>query len=226
MSKSTPKTVYPQIKICGLTDAANAGHASQAGADFIGLVFVPSSPRFVRFDTARNVMSCGALSGQDKPKIVGLFVNPTDEDLQRAMDLEILDMIQLHGDEPPARVQDVKRLTDLPIIKALPIAEESDLDNIPAYEAIADWLLFDTKPAPNEGHGGTGRSFDWHILANRTFTVPWMLAGGLNADNVVEALNILSPDAVDVSSGVESSRGVKDHTKIDAFIHAVRTRQA
>lgn len=133
-----------------------------------------------------------------------------------------LDMIQLHGNESPARVAEIRARCAMPVMKAIRIANPDDLAPVPAYEDVADWLLFDTK---TEGPltGGTGHAFDWNILKGRRFKKPWMLGGGLNAGNVGEALSLLKPDAVDVSSGVESARGVKDAAKIREFIMAVRT---
>jgi phosphoribosylanthranilate isomerase len=125
----------------------------------------------------------------------------------------------LHGSESVERIAEVKALTGCQVMKAIPVAEGLDLDVVRAYEATADWILFDT---PSAGHGGSGEAFDWSILAGYVGAKPWMLAGGLTAENVGEALAQLSPAAVDVSSGVEKSRGVKDESKIRAFIGAVK----
>lgn len=205
-----------KVKICGLKDSENLHTAIDAGADFIGMVFFEKSPRNVDYHTAANLRQLVPAH----VKAVGLFVNPTDEDLQKyAVGLN-LDVIQLHGDETPERVGEIKRIFERAVMKAIPIASAADLAVIEKYEAVADWLLFDTK-APADVRGGTGHSFDWNILAGRTFTKPWMLAGGLNAGNVQDALKILKPTAVDVSSGVEKSKGVKDPAKICEFIQAV-----
>lgn len=204
------------VKICGLSDPQGIDDAIMAGARFIGLVFVPDSPRFVSMETA-------ALLARRVPagvRTVGLFVNPGDAILEHAVSSVPLDMIQLHGDETPGRVAEVKSRTALSVMKAMRVADEDDLIAAPGFEAAADWLLFDKKS--DETYGGTGESFDWSLLKDRTFKKPWMLAGGLNAANVADALRVLSPDAVDVSSGVELARGIKDSGKITAFIQSVQ----
>lgn len=204
------------IKICGLSTPVTLACAIESGARYIGFVFYPPSPRHVEIDTAKEL----GLQIPTGVRAVGLFVNPTDEQLENTLGKVGLDMIQLHGDETPARVTEIKDKTKMPVMKAIRVATESDLDNIEDFEAAADWLLFDAK-SPDK-YGGTGHSFDWNILKGKTFSRPWMLGGGLNADNVGEALSILSPDAVDVSSGVESTKGVKDIEKIKAFINATK----
>lgn len=207
------------VKICGLNDPDNLAAAIEAGTRFVGLVFYPPSPRDVSFDTAWNL----ARAVPTGVRSVGLFVNPEDEQLERILTGIQLDMVQLHGDETPGRINEVKQRFSMPVMKAIRIRDESDLKDIDGYEAAADWLLFDARPENAELPGGTGQSFDWNILKNREFKKPWMLSGGLNESNVKEALSILKPDAVDVSSGVESAPGKKDATKIKAFINTVKT---
>ena len=203
------------VKICGLSETETLKAAIDAGADFIGFVFYPSSSRFVSIETAADL----AKLVPPTVKKVGLVVDATDQELlQITQDVE-LDILQLHGDETPQRVEEIAGLTALPIMKAIRVRSEADLENVSDYETVADWLLFDNKceTAP----GGTGESFDWGLLAGRSFSKPWMLSGGLTSENVSDALK-LSPDAVDVSSGVESAKGVKDADKIKAFIEAVK----
>lgn len=224
------------VKICGVTGPENLSAAAGAGARFVGFVFYPPSPRALSFDIAWTL-------AQKVPtglRSVGLFVDPDDDMIRRITGGIPLDMIQLHGDESPGRVAEIKAATHMPVIKAVRIAGPEDLQIVAGYEAVADWLLFDSSsPPPNppptggreedakasEGEGaqpgGTGQTFDWSLLEGRTFKKPWMLAGGLTAENVGKALKTLRPDAVDVSSGVEKSRGVKDPAKIKAFIEAV-----
>lgn len=208
------------IKICGVTTPEITSVVAGAGARFVGFVFVPQSPRFIDIERAR-------LLARQLPtgvRSVGLFVNPDDETLSRVLGAVSLDMIQLHGDESPARVQDIKSRYHIPVIKAFPISQKEDVDQIDSYLSVIDWILFDAKsPQNSDITGGNGIPFDWTILKDKKFPKPWMLSGGLTADNVGDALSVLSPDAVDVSSGVEMSRGVKDAEKIRKFIEAVKT---
>ncbi|HNQ91902.1 MAG TPA: phosphoribosylanthranilate isomerase [Alphaproteobacteria bacterium] len=206
------------IKICGIKDAESLKKTIESGARFIGLVFYPDSSRYVEPEQAR-LLSRMAPTGV---RMVGLFVNPDDSWLSHVLGIVPLDMIQLHGSEPTVRVAEIKSKYNLPIIKAIPLAKKEDLEKVDTYIQVADWLLFDTKSENTTDHGGTGRTFDWAILKNRKFSKPWMLSGGLHAGNVAEALSTLQPDAVDVSSGVESERGVKDPLKIAEFIQTVK----
>lgn len=206
------------VKICGLSTPETLQTAIEAGARFVGFVFYEPSPRNVSFDIAWNL----ARTVPTGVRSVGLFVNPEDEFLEHIVSGIQLDMIQLHGDETPGRINEIKQRFTMPVMKAIRVSTEDDLKDIEGYEAAADWLLFDAKPKNAKLPGGTGESFDWNILANRTFSKPWMLAGGINEENVAEALSILHPNAVDISSGVESSPGIKDPDKIKAFIKAVK----
>ena len=207
------------VKICGLKDPENLSAAIEAGARFVGLVFYPPSPRNVSFDTAWNL----ARAVPTGVRSVGLFVNPDNEQLERILTGVQLDMVQLHGDESPGRINEIKEHFSMPVIKAIRVRDESDLEDVEGYEAAADWLLFDARPENASLPGGTGESFDWNILKGREFKKPWMLSGGLHESNVKEALSILKPNAVDISSGVESAKGVKDAKKIKGFIEAVKT---
>jgi len=207
------------VKICGLSDPDNLAAAIEGGARFVGFVFYPPSPRNVSFDTAWNL----ARAVPTGVRSVGLFVNPEDEQLERIVTGIQLDMIQLHGDESPGRINEIKQRFSMPIIKAIRVASEEDLYDIEGFEAAADWLLFDAKPPNASLPGGTGESFDWNILKGREFKKPWMLSGGLDETNVEQALSILKPNAVDISSGVESAPGIKDENKIKNFIKAVKT---
>ena len=206
------------VKICGLSDPNNLAVAVEAGARFVGFVFYPPSPRNVSFDIAWNL----ARTIPTGVRSVGLFVNPEDKQLERILTGIQLDMVQLHGDETPGRINEIKERFSMPVIKAIRVRDESDLKDVEGYEAAADWLLFDARPENAKLPGGTGESFDWNILKNREFKKPWMLSGGLNESNVKDALSILKPNAVDISSGVESAPGIKDAEKIRAFISAVK----
>ena len=206
------------VKICGLKDPHAVTAAIEGGADFVGFVFYPHSPRYVEIETAAYL--CSYLPDHIKP--VGLFVDPTDALLEEVLSAVPLQMIQLHGDETPERVIKIKEHFSLPVMKAIPVASSDDLMTAAIYEDVADWMLFDTKSAAL--HGGTGQTFDWALLKDYPHQKPWMLAGGLNIDNISQALSALSPDAVDVSSGVESSRGIKDPEMITAFLKKIKNQ--
>lgn len=219
-----------KVKICGLSEPETLTCAIKSNADFVGLVFYEASPRHVDIEVASYL----AKQVPNGIEVVGLFVNPTDDYLRQVLNEVPLTMIQLHGSEPVSRVIEVKEKFNLPVIKALPIETADDLQNITPYDGIADWLLFDARPptSPQADDqsaklpGGNGIAFDWHILKDyqgaSPFQSKWMLAGGLTPDNIAQALKILNPDALDVSSGVESSAGVKDSDKIRSFIQAAK----
>lgn len=206
------------VKICGLRDPENLRVAAEAGARFAGFVFYPPSPRFLEIEQARIL----AESLPEGLLGVGLFVDPSDEEISRVLGTVPLDMIQLHGEESPERVAEIAALANLPVIKAIRLRAPEDIGEAEKYEEVADWLLFDSK-IDHDLPGGTGQRFDWEILKNRTFKKPWMLSGGLTPENVAEALKILKPGAMDVSSGVEAARGVKDPEKIRAFLKSVKS---
>ena len=207
------------VKICGLKSAEAVDAALDSGADMIGFVFFPPSPRNVAFDTAR------ALSERVRGRAlkVALSVDATDALLRQIIESLAPDLLQLHGRESPDRVSAVRRRFGLPVMKALPIAEEADLAAIGAYEHQADRLIFDAR-APREASrpGGLGRRFDWHLLRNIATAAPFMLSGGLDVDNVAEALRITRAPGVDVSSGIERALGEKDPDRIRAFVAAAR----
>jgi phosphoribosylanthranilate isomerase len=204
-------------KICGISEPMSLHAAVNHGARFVGFVFYPDSPRNVSIETA-NILARQVRTGV---QAVGLFVDPTDEHLKAVTEQVPLDMIQLHGSESPGRVAAIKKNTGMQVMKAISIASETDLEQIEGFEVAADWLLFDTKVKDEKG--GTGQSFDWNILKAREFKKPWMLAGGLHSENIEAALKILTPDAVDVSSGVELTKGTKDPDKIRAFLETIQT---
>lgn len=202
-----------KVKICGINTPDAMTAALEGGADFVGLVFHKSSPRFVEIEVAAYLASYVP----DSVKVVGLFVDPSDKMLEEILANVRIDMIQLHGTENPARIADIKSKFGKPVIKALAITSAEDVEGIAAYEDFADWILLDSRG------GGTGKSFDWKLLDGHAFHKSWMLAGGLTPGIVGGAIKRLHPDAVDVSSGVESSRGVKDPDKILAFLKAAKT---
>jgi phosphoribosylanthranilate isomerase len=207
------------VKICGIKDLAAMDAALEAGADMVGLVFFANSPRNVTPLEAEKL----AARARGKAKVVALSVD-ADDQLIDAIEASIApDMHQLHGSETVARVSELRVRTSKQVMKALPIANASDLEPLAAYEAAADWILFDAK-APKDATrpGGHGQTFDWSLLQNIKHTKPVMLSGGINPANVAQAIEAVRPDAVDVSSGVESAPGVKDREKIFAFVRAAR----
>jgi phosphoribosylanthranilate isomerase len=208
-----------EIKICGLMTPDTLDVALDAGADFVGFVFFPPSPRHVGFEAAR-------LLGErvhGRAKKVALSVDADNDWLATSIEALKPDMLQLHGRETPERVAAVRSLFRLPVMKAVPIKTRADLSPIRLYAHSADRLIFDAR-APREATrpGGLGKRFDWNLLAGINPGIPFMLSGGLDATNVAEALRITRAPAVDVSSGVERSPGVKDPEKIRAFVRAVR----
>lgn len=207
-------------KICGLKTRASVDVAVENGAAYVGAVFFPKSPRAVTPVEAADLFA-------DLPasvKLVGLFVDPDDALLRTVSDHVKLDLIQLHGSEAPERVAEIRKTFGIPVMKALAIETPDDLERAKAYETVSDMLLFDAK-APKSMKdalpGGNGLSFDWTMPASQRFALPWMLAGGLTADNVQEAVRISGATSVDTSSGVEQKPGIKDLDEIARFLKAV-----
>jgi phosphoribosylanthranilate isomerase len=207
------------IKICGLKTPDALDVALEAGADMVGFVFFPASPRHVGYEAVRPL----AARVRGRAKKVALSVDASDEQLFDIIDALMPDMLQLHGKESPDRVVTVRTRFGLPVMKALPIAERSDLSPIRLYDKVADRLIFDARaPRGATRPGGLGKSFDWQLLENLKAGAPFLLSGGLDAGNVAEALRITRAGGVDVSSGVERAPGEKDPDKIRAFIAAAR----
>ncbi|MEM7752655.1 MAG: phosphoribosylanthranilate isomerase [Pseudomonadota bacterium] len=207
-----------RVKICGLKTRETVTAAVEAGAAYLGFNFVEKSKRFVDIETARDL----AIDVPPGVAKVALVLDANDATLDQITSAVPLDMLQLHGDETPARVAEVKARYGLPVMKAVGIADKTDLAALNAYGAVADQLLVDTKP-PQHGDlpGGTGLTFDWRLIANRRWQVPWMLAGGLTPDNVAQAIALTGTKQVDVASGVESAPGIKDTALIRAFLNSV-----
>jgi phosphoribosylanthranilate isomerase len=208
------------VKICGLSTPEAVAAAARAGAAYLGFVFFPPSRRNVTPELAGAL--CALVPGGVTR--VGLFVDADDAALAAALDKAPLDLLQFHGHESPERVAEVKRRFAKPVMKSVAIAGEADLAVAERYYGIADRLLFDAKP-PKDATvpGGNGLAFDWQLLSERRWKLPWLLSGGLTAHNIGEAVRISHAMAVDVSSGVERSPGIKDPDKIAAFIAAART---
>lgn len=208
-----------RVKICGLTRPEHVRAAAEAGAGYLGFVFFPKSPRHVTIAQARDLV-LEAPTGVAK---VALLVDAGDDEIAAITGAVPLDMLQLHGKESPERVAAVRARFGLPVMKAVGVAEAADLAVLPGYEAVADQILVDAKaPKGAALPGGNGLAFDWRLIAGRKWAKPWMLAGGLTADNVAEAVHRTGAAQVDVSSGVESAPGEKDPAKVAAFIAAAR----
>jgi len=209
-------------KICGLKTPEAIAAAAAGGAEFVGFVFYPPSPRAVTpadvADLARHV----------PPGIVraGVFVDADDDLLAAAIAAADLCLLQLHGGESPERVAAIRTTTGVPVMKAIKVAEAADLDAVPHFAGVADRLLFDAKPPKTRTDalpGGNALAFDWRLLADVRCDTPWFLSGGLTADNVAEAVAISGARFVDVSSGVETAPGVKDPALITRFLDTVAT---
>ncbi|HVV79090.1 MAG TPA: phosphoribosylanthranilate isomerase [Pseudolabrys sp.] len=210
------------VKICGLKTPEALEVALESGADLTGFVFFPPSPRNLGFEAAK------VLGAQVKGRAgkVALTVDANDDALRAIIDALKPDMLQLHGKETPERVATVRARFGLPVMKALPISERSDLSPIREFANVADRLLFDARPPQDATRpGGLGRTFDWTLLQGIDPKINFMLSGGLDASNVTQALAITNAPGVDVSSGVERAPGEKDLDKIRKFIRAARAAE-
>lgn len=212
------------IKICGLSTPESLEAALDAGADWIGFVFHPKSPRNIAPEQAARL----APAARDRAKITALVVDPEDSQLSMLRSIVAPDLWQFHGKETFERIREARAILGIPVIKAIGVAETGDLPAIPAYARVADHLLLDAKAPKDAAYpGGHGKVFDWNILSALPPAMPFMLSGGLSPENVAEAIRTirrmgLTLSGVDVSSGVESAPGVKDLGKIRAFIAAAR----
>ena len=209
----------PRVKICGVSTVDVLEAAVSEGASDVGLVFFPRSPRNV---SAEEAAALSAAAPADVT-VVGLFVDPPDETLERVLSVARLDLLQLHGSESPERVAAIRRRTGKPAMKAIKVAGPDDIAAARRYDGIADRLLFDAKAPSTEGRympGGNALTFDWRMLAGLDWPCPWMLSGGLTPETVADAIRTSGAPGVDVSSGVESAPGVKDTSLIAAFIRA------
>ncbi len=210
------------VKICGLSTPETLDAALQAGADMVGFVFFPPSPRHIGLETARDL---GRQVGRRALK-VALAVDADDAALANIVETLRPDILQLHGKESVARLRDIKQTFGLPVMKAIAVENVADLAPLPGYAAIADRILFDARaPKGATRPGGLGAAFDWRVLENLDLKLPFMVSGGLNAGNVAEAVRVTRAGGVDVSSGVERSAGVKDPELIRAFIRAARATE-
>lgn len=201
-----------KIKICGITREEDALVCAEHGADFVGFIFVPSTPRFVEPEKAAGI-AAKVRERETRPRLVGVFRDASNDYIKEIHNLVGFDVVQLHGSE----TDDAVRELGLPVIKTLRVGETlPDTHGAPN----AAWLLFDT--FDERRAGGTGRRFDWSLLATYERSKPFFLSGGINPENVVAAISLVRPDAIDLSSGVESAPGVKDHDKLGRLFERVR----
>jgi phosphoribosylanthranilate isomerase len=210
------------VKICGLSTRETLDVALDAGADMVGFVFFPPSPRHLNLETARDL----GRHAKRRASKVALTVDADDATLANIVETLQPDMLQLHGSESVARLRDIKQKFGLPVMKALAVETPAVLASLPGYAAVADRILFDAR-APKEATrpGGLGAVFDWHVLEKLDLALPFMVSGGLHAGNVAEAVRVTRAGGVDVSSGVERTPGVKDPEMIRAFIRAARATE-
>jgi phosphoribosylanthranilate isomerase len=213
--------VAVKVKICGVRTPAIIETAAAEGADYVGLVLFPKSPRHVEVEEARVL----AAIARGKIGTVAVVVDPDDALIDAIAERVRPDLIQLHGSETPERVTEIKARAGRPVMKAIPVAEAADVDRADSFAGIADFILFDAKAAPDATRpGGFGESFDWTLL--RAAKTPFALSGGLTSDNVNQAVRITGASLVDVSSGVEGASGVKDNGLVQDFIRAAKAAVA
>ncbi len=211
-----------RVKICGLTEPGAVTAAAEAGAAYLGFVLFPPSPRSLTPEEVRSL----ALGAPGNAVKVALVVDPDAALLEALADLPI-DMVQLHGHEPPGRVSEIRARLGLPVMKAVGLREAADLSDIARHEAVADQLLVDAKPPEGATRpGGNAMAFDWGLVAGRRWQTPWLLAGGLTEETVGPAMRATGAVQVDVSSGVERAPGVKDPERIRRFIAAAEAADA
>jgi phosphoribosylanthranilate isomerase len=208
------------VKICGLSTRETLDVALDAGTDMVGFVFFPPSPRHLGLAAARDL----GKQAERRAIKVALTVDADDATLANIVEALQPDILQLHGSETVARLRDIKQKFGLEVMKVIAVESAADLASLPGYAAVADRILFDAR-APKQATrpGGLGAVFDWHVLENLDLKLPFMVSGGLNAQNVAQAVRVSRADGVDVSSGVERSAGVKDPEMIRSFIRAART---
>jgi phosphoribosylanthranilate isomerase len=210
------------VKICGLSTHETLDAALEAGAEMVGFVFFPPSPRHLSLETARDLGS----RVKRRAVKVALTVDADDATLGNIVEALQPDILQLHGKETVARLRDIKQAFGLPVMKAMPVENAGDLAPLPGYAAVADRILFDARPPKGATRpGGLGAAFDWHVLENLDLELPFMVSGGLTINNVADAVRITRAGGVDVSSGVERAPGVKDVDMIRAFVRAARASQ-
>jgi phosphoribosylanthranilate isomerase len=212
---------FPKIKFCGLAEKEQVAFAVKNNIYWAGFIYVKGSSRFITYENSKNIIS----SFKDKINFVGVFVNADNDHIELGINAGI-DYIQLHGEESPKRCEEIKNIYKKPIIKAIPIEDESDLKNIENYNNVCDYFLFDKKNTNKKGYnGGTGKTFDWNIIyKNKEWLSkfkPWILSGGLDIYNINQAINLTETKAIDVSSGIEYSSGIKSMELMDLFVKKI-----
>ena len=218
------------VKICGISSLDIYRHCAQLGVDWVGFVFFSTSPRHLQLTQARALADAADSDTQltVQPRRVALCVDASDDELTAIIDAARPDMLQLHGNENAERVRAIKSKFSLPVMPVIKVAGKADIEKAESFSDCADWLLFDAAPntamITNEPNlpGGTGMSFDWNYLKEAELPLPFMLAGGLTAANVAQAVTLTNAPCVDVSSGVEKTRGEKSKTAISAFVEAAK----
>jgi phosphoribosylanthranilate isomerase len=207
------------VKICGLSTRETLDVALDAGADMVGFVFFPPSPRHLSLETARDL----GRQARGRAVKVALTVDADDVTLGNIVETLAPDILQLHGNETVARLRDIRQRFGLQVMKVMPVETAADLAPLPGYASVADRILFDARaPRGATRPGGLGAVFDWHVLENLDLKLPFMVSGGLNAENIAQAICVTRASGVDVSSGVERAAGVKDPEMIRVFIRAAR----
>jgi phosphoribosylanthranilate isomerase len=210
------------VKICGLSTRETLDAALEAGADMVGFVFFPPSPRHLALDAAREL----GKRVRERAIKVALTVDADDATLNAIVAALEPDTLQLHGHETPARVSAIRQRFGRTVMKALPIERAADLAMLPDYVEVADRILFDARPPRGATRpGGLGTAFDWHLLENLDLKLPFMVSGGLHPSNLAEAIRVTRPSGLDVSSGVERAPGIKDVELIRDFMRAARASE-
>ena len=215
-----------KIKFCGLTNYDEVSFAYKNNIFWVGFIFVKGSVRFIEFNKAKEIIS----KFKNKLNFVGVFVNSNNDWIKQAIDIGI-NYIQLHGEESPDRCKEIKTIFKMPIIKAIPIEKEEDLKVLETYNDVCDYFLLDKKNIKKDGfNGGTGQNFDWNIInRNKIFLnefKPVILSGGLNINNIEEAISLTGTKAIDVSSGIEYNPGIKSLELMDIFIKKVNGKNS
>ena len=212
----------PKVKFCGMSSYEDVACAFKQEAYWAGFIFVKGSSRYIKFEKSKTIIPFF----KNKIKFVGVFVNPSNDYIKMGINAGI-DYIQLHGEETPERCKEIKNIFNMPIIKAISISKEIDLKALTVYSMVCDYFLFDTKNENKNGYnGGTGKTFDWNIIKKNQLWLdkqkPWILSGGLNINNIEEAIKYTGTKAVDVSSGIEYNSGIKSKELMQLFAYKVK----
>ena len=199
------------FKICGLKDVESLNCCEENNVDFFGMIFYEKSPRNITLNEAETLINT---SKELRIRPIGVFVDHEINDLKKIISSLGLKHIQLHGNEDQLYIDEIKRQFDVKIIKTISINNSEDLNIIKEFKNI-DYLLFDYKPLKNELPGGNSKSFDWNLLKEKEIKLPWFISGGINEENIKKIQNFLNPNGIDLSSGVEVSKGIKSNSKIN-----------